>query len=1218
VLPTFVLNAFSKPIVLRGRQYHASGAVNVHRVTSTLVEATIDGNDRYQAAIALERGPRSIELICSCTCPYCTHDGLLCKHLFALFAEVDAVYPHFLIGLPTSTLLTVDPDDQDDTGDNHFDMEAAIRRALPHTFLRLASTRLAPPESVVRSPPPAPPRPRLPPPAKLPWHKFIEAATARIASRKHYSARKPSPSPAPISPIYLLATSTYNIDSGLVELGLYEEKRAHTLLTFDHDPLRLEQGLLPPLLGHEHQAIAAQLTGCAARVYSSYYDPPTTRARFALDPDDPAVRDLLRAISATGRLHGCTESLDNPRNSFPLTWIEGPPWRGVVSIAPSPQLARPTKAFPASDPADPLLQIALAITRDGERRELAKTSILAAGGKLLIENQTIQHVDLRDLVEWDDVQRETRAPLTIKRSDLPTFLRSAETTIGLPDLALSPQSGITRLEPLSPTPRIELKLNTNRVTGVRQSHSRGGILGSISVLYGPHTVDPRHRSATSLVDSATKLLPRDPDAESRFLRRAADLGLRPDSDDSTYTLAIKRLPEVVAALLADGWSVHGDRALYRRPGKTSLKVSPSGLDWFGITGGVMFDGQEVPFPALLEAVNSGNRFVKLGDGSLGMLPDEWLKRHAGWMRLGSNTGVDIRFSRAQIGLIDTLLDELPEATCDEQVTAARDRLHSFDGICPVAEPASFTGELRPYQREGLGWLDYLHAFGFGGCLADDMGLGKTVQLLAHVASLKERGQTTPPPLSTRATKTTLPTPSRAWLIIAPRSLIFNWIREAQRFTTSLEILDFAGPARTRLKAKLATADLVFTTYGLLRTDIELLRGFEFAGVVLDEAQAIKNPQSASAKAARLLHTRRRIAMTGTPVENHLGDLWSIFEFLNPGLLGALPAFRAVIDPKPLVGSLAQLDPISAALEAANNTPAPATANPEPAAPKADLALIRSAVRPFILRRTKQQVATDLPSRTEQTIECVLRPPQRTLYNDLAAHYRESILGRVDRDGMNKSRMHVLEALLRLRQAACHPALINPAHAHAGSAKIESLLAMLEEATDTGSADDATPVPSATATPRGHKALVFSQFTSMLALVKTALDTRAVRYEYLDGQTTDRAARVDRFQADPDLRVFLISLKAGGSGLNLTAADYVFILDPWWNPAVEAQAIDRAHRLGQTKNVFAYRLIAKDTIEERIADLQRTKRDLARAIMDEDAAHSLAASLTRDDLAALFQ
>jgi SNF2 family DNA or RNA helicase len=381
------------------------------------------------------------------------------------------------------------------------------------------------------------------------------------------------------------------------------------------------------------------------------------------------------------------------------------------------------------------------------------------------------------------------------------------------------------------------------------------------------------------------------------------------------------------------------------------------------------------------------------------------------------------------------------------------------------------------------------------------------------------------------------------------------------------VLDYTGSNRHALREQFPQYDLIITTYGTLRTDIVELGQFEFDYVILDEAQAIKNADSQAAKAARLLRGRHRLAMSGTPIENHMGELWSIFEFLNPGMLGTHAVFKR---------HASGIGPLE----------------------DEDRAVLARALRPFILRRTKEQVARDLPEKLEQTVFCELEAEQRKLYNELRDHYRSSLLDRIAREGMNKAKIMVLEALLRLRQAACHPGLIDKKKSAGGSAKLDALMGHVADVID-----------------EGHKVLVFSQFTSFLSIVRQRFDATKTPYEYLDGKTKDRQGRVERFQTDPNCKLFLISLKAGGLGLNLTAAEYVFLLDPWWNPAVEAQAIDRAHRIGQTQRVFAYRLIAKDTVEEKVLQLQQSKKELADAIINAD--NSLIRSLKREDLEMLL-
>jgi len=539
-----------------------------------------------------------------------------------------------------------------------------------------------------------------------------------------------------------------------------------------------------------------------------------------------------------------------------------------------------------------------------------------------------------------------------------------------------------------------------------------------------------------------------------------------------------------------------------------------------------------------------------------MVPEDWLKKYGLLAGLGTPQADHLRFRKSQVGLLDALLAAQPEATFDETFGRARDELRRFEGIEAVDPPVGFVGQLRAYQRDGLGWLHFLQRFGFGGCLADDMGLGKTIQVLALLESRRA--------LRAAAHKADRPAPS---LVVVPRSLIFNWKEEAARFTPELRVLDHSGIGRIAPAAHFHDHDVILTTYGTLRRDIAKLRDFTFDCCILDEAQAVKNANTDSSKAVRLLRADHRLALSGTPVENHLGELWSLFEFLNPGMLGSASVFR-------LGGA--------------------GSRNPDEETRK----LLARALRPFILRRTKEQVARDLPQKTEQTLYCELEPAQRKLYDELRRHYRQALLDRVEREGIGKSKIQILEALLRLRQAACHPGLIDKDRSGQASAKLDFLLPQLAEVIE-----------------EDHKVLVFSQFTSLLAIVRDRLDRKDIAYEYLDGRTRNRQEKVERFQNDPACKLFLISLKAGGLGLNLTAAEYVYLLDPWWNPAVEAQAIDRTHRIGQTRPVFAYRLICKDTVEEKVLELQKTKRDLADAIINAD--NSLIRNLSQDDLRLLL-
>jgi superfamily II DNA or RNA helicase len=697
----------------------------------------------------------------------------------------------------------------------------------------------------------------------------------------------------------------------------------------------------------------------------------------------------------------------------------------------------------------------------------------------------------------------------------------------------------------------------------------------------PRASDGAHGPSDEPSPPAGRVLYRDLDREAEYSARLIQLGFREAYDygysktGPTLRLAANKLPKVVGELTREGWFVEAEGKLYRQPGEFKVAVK-SGIDWFELHGEVSFGDQSASLPKLLAALRRGENAVRLDDGTFGLLPQEWLKKYAPLAGIGQGEDDHLRFSARQVGFLDALLAGVPEATFDLNFTRVRDELMRFDGIRAMAAPATFQGVLRAYQCEGLGWMEFLRRFNFGGCLADDMGLGKTVQVLALLESRRKAaagnvmsgdGAGTDGAGTLGVGSVEAGALHRPTLVVAPRSLIFNWKQEAARFTPELRVLDHTQADRVKGSDHFKDYDLVLTTYGTLRRDAGYFKDIEFDYAVLDEAQAIKNASSESAKAARLIRADHRLALSGTPVQNHLGELWSLFEFLNPGMMGSATIFKETTQKS--VGN-----------DAATRS-----------------ALAR-AMRPFILRRTKEQVAKDLPQKLEQTLFCELGAVQRKAYNELRDHYRASLLERIAKEGMNKAKIQVLEALLRLRQAACHPGLIDKAKSKEGSAKLDTLMEQVSEVLE-----------------ENHKVLVFSQFTSFLAIVRKRLDAAGTVYEYLDGKTRDRQERVERFQNDPKCKLFLISLKAGGLGLNLTAAEYVFLLDPWWNPAVESQAIDRAHRIGQTRQVFAYRLIAKDTVEEKVLQLQQTKKDLADAIINAD--NSLIRTLKRDDLELLL-
>ena len=885
----------------------------------------------------------------------------------------------------------------------------------------------------------------------------------------------------------------------------------------------------------------------------------------------PLWRTLLPPLCATGRTYlrlGKDEPFDRWR---PLAW-EPEPWlfwlRGH------------------HDEVAKRYEITGELRRGEQRMGLDKPYLLLAGGLVFAEGR-VSPFDDAGAFYWVNALRRTPV-IRVPEAHAAEML---DQLLTLPSLPRREFPGALHVDEVAPKPRPHLRVRAAKSGEFYADKLRGELAFDYDGLKVP--LGAAGQRAIFRRDTR-QMVVRDPAAEDAAVNRLESLGLKLRreyySDAEAYLIPKGKLPTIVTELTADGWSVEADGKLYRTPGTIDLHVT-SGIDWFELHGKVEFGDQSVALPALLAALRRGESLVTLGDGTVGMLPEDWLKKYGLIAGAGTVEGDHLRFKPTQAGLLDALLAAQPQASCDELFARTRAELRAFEGVKPLDPPATFLGNLRPYQRDGLGWFAFLRRFGFGGCLADDMGLGKTVQVLALLDQLRadrqaaeehsdqqpeipdlkseisnSKSQISNPQSEISNPKSKIPA-HRPSLVVVPRSLVFNWLQEAKRFAPQLKVLDNSQTQRAKTPAELAGHDVVLATYGTLLRDIASLKDVEFDTLVLDEAQAVKNAATESAKSVRLLNARHRLALSGTPIQNHLGELWSLFEFLNPGMLGSASVFASAT---------------SAARMADDTT----------------RGVLSQALRPFVLRRTKAQVARDLPDRVEQTIYCELEAEQRKLYDELRDHYRATLLGRIETEGLAKSKIQILEALLRLRQAALHPGLIDKKHRAHSSAKLDMLLPRLTQIID-----------------EGHKVLVFSQFTGMLSIVRDQLDKQKVTYEYLDGKTKDRQARVERFQTDEKCKLFLISLKAGGLGLNLTAAEYVFLLDPWWNPAVEAQAIDRAHRIGQTRQVFACRLIAKDTVEEKVLALQETKRSLADAIITAD--NSLIRTLGREDLELLL-
>ncbi len=672
---------------------------------------------------------------------------------------------------------------------------------------------------------------------------------------------------------------------------------------------------------------------------------------------------------------------------------------------------------------------------------------------------------------------------------------------------------------------------------------------------------------TIIIPDGDKILQihRNKDAEGAFLQKLESLHSGFITKQETGSLVLKG-----ADVLRNNWfflfvdamkeikvPVFGFEALKNfrfntaRP-STHIHVS-SGQDWFDAKVEIEFGEQRVGIADIKRALAEKQSFVQLGDGTLGILPDEWLKKYSLLFKVGDGRTDKLRLSRYHMSVIDDLYENRNEEEMSFALDEKYERLREYKNIPETVAPAQLEPILRPYQLAGYRWLNYLNDVGWGGILADDMGLGKTVQALSMLDHFKTQNE------------------NLTAIVVCPTTLIYNWQNEIKKFTPSLVAHVHHGSTRSRNIEELKAAHIIITTYGTLRSDIQLLLKIHFDYVVLDESQAIKNPSSKVTKAATLLNATNRVCMSGTPLQNNTFDIYAQMNFLNPGLLGSMEFFRN---------------------EFAN--PIDKFGEPE------QKEHLRKLLYPFILRRTKEQVAKDLPEKTEQILFCEMETEQRKIYDAYRNSYRDKILGTIDEQGIGKSQLTILQGLMKLRQICDSPAILNeeekfPNH----SIKLDELTREINE--NIGN----------------HKALVFSQFLGMLALIKQKLTEAKIPYEYFDGGTSaiDREKAIQNFQNNDECRVFLISLKAGGVGLNLTAADYVYIVDPWWNPAVEQQAIDRTHRIGQTKNIFAYRMICIDTIEDKILQLQERKKILAKELIADDA--NFVKALSKQDVEYLF-
>ncbi len=650
-----------------------------------------------------------------------------------------------------------------------------------------------------------------------------------------------------------------------------------------------------------------------------------------------------------------------------------------------------------------------------------------------------------------------------------------------------------------------------------------------------------------------KKVVRDPDQEKAIISHLTGIGLPLRNSRTTLekTLAFSWLNEHQSDLINRGFQIrqhaNGDKRYFIGEANIEMNIQEN-IDWFDIKSKIYFGPFEIPFAKIRQYILAKKYEIQLPDGTFAVIPATWVSEYADLFAFSNQNGQEVRLHKMHLSLVKELKDNHKAAV---DISAKLELLSNFKEISEYPLPKSFEGALRSYQLAGFNWLKFLNDYGFGGCLADDMGLGKTVQTLALLVSEKEeQGAYTN-------------------LLVMPTSLVYNWQMEARKFTPSLRILNYTGPGRIKNPTLFSRYDVVITSYGTTRVDADLLKTFYFNYIILDESQAIKNPDSRIAIEIKKLRSRRKLILTGTPIENSTMDLWSQMSFVNPGLLGTKAFFKKTYQ-----------IPIEKKKDATKTQ------------------RLNALIKPFMLRREKSQVTRDLPEKVENIRYCQLSEAQREYYESEKNAFRNKIFDLIHDRGINESHLVLIQGLTRLRQIANHPKLVNPDYTD-DSGKFEDITYMIKNALI-----------------EDHKLLIFSQFVKHLQLVADHLKKNEIPFAYLDGSTRDRQKQVENFQSDNHINTFLISLKAGGLGLNLTRADYVFLLDPWWNPAAEAQAIDRAHRIGQTQRVFTYKFIARDTVEEKILKLQQTKLMLVQDIITIE--ESFVKNLTDSDIKKLFE
>lgn len=1113
-----IKDRFDQHIRERGLNYYRDGLVGSPTFGPESVTVSVRGSEKYSVRVDWSRVERNNEILIDCTCPHFT-GGAFCKHSWAviLFLEDEGIADE-VPGVNRLRVIRKKPQN----------VQQPLREKLSKKDRRGRRDRGRGREEGPRDPS---------------EHGLLaEGSESRPEPRHHDRPRIAERAPAPPLPA---ANSTLPRMAFYVLDLVTSQARGEAVIQFYHQtilpggrpgaiqPAAVSRNDFPLYPSPQDRELLGMLLA-GTGVMTTYANSHVAHSSAGI----PAAMNeiILGRLAQTGRLF-CSPRFGGHfhlgSESIPLRFDDGEPYRLVATVTKR-QSSYYLEGF---------------LQRGDERVPVSEPALCLRSGIVAFRDR-IARLDAQDYFDWIAILRDQRFPPAPEREG-DQLVEALTSNPRCPPIEWPPE---LRWREERPAPQPSVVFTSVPGELAPELHAE------LRLSYDGAAVSFKEGGSLVLDRSRRLMIPRDPVAErAAYDRLGALLGTRSSmgmpTGPASFRVKPKDFADAVKEIISWGWAVTSQGKPVRSAGAFDVKVS-TGVDWFALDARVPWaEALSSSLPDLLAAQARGEQMVTLGDGSLGILPTEWLRKIAPLAQLGNTKGDSVRFAKTQGALLGSWIATEKDATSDATFKKLVKELGRWSALEPKSPTRTFKGSLRPYQKEGLAWLDFLSDIGQGGILADDMGLGKTVQVLAHLESIYTSKKDAP---------------GRPSIVVLPKSLMFNWQEESAKFTPKLKVLDYAGYSRKELLEEIPKVDLVLVTYPTLRLDIEELRKFEFHYVIADEAQAIKNAGSMSHKACCQLQGTHHLAMSGTPVENSVDDLFALMDFVSPGLLG-----QNAREKMSKAAEHGKIDTVA-------------------------LEQLANALRPFILRRTKTQVLKDLPEKIEKVLHCELSTLERKRYVELRDYYREHLRGSIETKGIGKSKILVLEALLRLRQAACHPGLLDKKSLGDDSSKTDTLLAQLNSVVA-----------------EGHKALVFSQFTTFLDIVESKLADEKIKCTRLDGQTSadDRRARVTEFQNDPALKVFLVSLKAGGVGLNLTAADYVFILDPWWNPAAESQAIDRTHRIGQKNNVIAYRLIAKDTVEEKIVELQRAKRDLADAILSADA--SLIKGLTAGDVEILL-